>query len=155
MENLKNEIMKTTTGMLIRKPIHEVFKAFINPEITTKFWFTKSSGKLEQGKHIEWTWEMYGVSVAVFVKEIIPNEKIVIEWGNNPRKSTVTWTFKHLDEKGTYVEINNNGFSGDTDELVAQVKDSTKGFTFLLAGLKAYLEHGIQLNLVADAFPGK
>ena len=28
--------------MLIRKPVAEVFEAFINPEITTKFWFTKS-----------------------------------------------------------------------------------------------------------------
>ncbi len=30
------------TEMLIRKPIQEVFEAFINPEITTKFWFTHS-----------------------------------------------------------------------------------------------------------------
>jgi uncharacterized protein YndB with AHSA1/START domain len=45
--------------MLIRKPVAEVFEAFINPEITTKFWFTKSSGRLEAGKQITWTWEMY------------------------------------------------------------------------------------------------
>jgi len=36
--------------MLIRKPVAEVFEAFINPEITTKFWFTKSSGRLAQGE---------------------------------------------------------------------------------------------------------
>ncbi len=30
--------------LLIRKPVGEVFEAFVNPEITTKFWFTKSSG---------------------------------------------------------------------------------------------------------------
>jgi hypothetical protein len=33
------------------------------------------------------------------------------------------------------------------------VLDATGGFTLLLAGLKAYLEHRIQLNLVADKFP--
>jgi uncharacterized protein YndB with AHSA1/START domain len=33
--------------MLIRKPSAEVFEAFVNPEVTTKFWFTKSSGRLE------------------------------------------------------------------------------------------------------------
>lgn len=38
--------------MLIRKPIAEVFEAFINPEITTKFWFTKSTGRLEAGKQV-------------------------------------------------------------------------------------------------------
>ena len=51
--------------MLIRKPIADVFEAFINPEITTKFWFTKSTGKLKAGKQITWTWEMYDVSTQV------------------------------------------------------------------------------------------
>ncbi len=32
--------------MLIRKPVSEVFEAMINPEITSKFWFTKSSGRV-------------------------------------------------------------------------------------------------------------
>jgi hypothetical protein len=38
------------TGMLIRRPAADVFEAFVNPDITTKFWFTKSSGRLEAGK---------------------------------------------------------------------------------------------------------
>jgi hypothetical protein len=36
--------------MLIRKPAAEVFEAFVNPAITSRFWFTKSSGRLEPGK---------------------------------------------------------------------------------------------------------
>lgn len=153
MQENQIENPAAATGMLIRKPVEEVFQAFINPEITTQFWFTKSTGKLEAGKQIEWTWEMYNVSVPVLVKEIIPNEKIVIEWGNYSNMSTVEWTFKSLGEKGTYISIINSGFKGSVAEIVAQVSDSTKGFTFLLAGLKAFLEYGIQLNLVADAFP--
>ena len=35
--------------MLIRRPVAEVFEALINPTITTKFWFTRSSGRLEPG----------------------------------------------------------------------------------------------------------
>lgn len=30
--------------MLIRKPVAEVFEAFVNPAITSKFWFTKEAG---------------------------------------------------------------------------------------------------------------
>ena len=56
-------------AMLIRKPVAEVFEAFIDPAITSRFWFTKSTGRLEPGKHITWTWEMYDVSVEVHVKE--------------------------------------------------------------------------------------
>jgi uncharacterized protein YndB with AHSA1/START domain len=36
--------------MLIRKPPAQVFEAFVDPEITRKFWFTKSTGRLETGK---------------------------------------------------------------------------------------------------------
>ena len=42
---------------------------------------------------------------------------------------------------------------GDTEKLIAQVRDSTEGFALVLAGAKAWLEHGIQLNLVGDRFP--
>lgn len=38
------------TAMLIRRPVETVFEAFVNLEITTRFWFTKSSGPLESGK---------------------------------------------------------------------------------------------------------
>jgi uncharacterized protein YndB with AHSA1/START domain len=35
---------------LIRRPVADVLEAFVNPDITTTFWFTNSSGKLEAGK---------------------------------------------------------------------------------------------------------
>lgn len=53
--------------------VAEVFEAFINPDITTKFWFKKSSGRLEKGKKVTWTWEMYDVNADVIVKDIVPN----------------------------------------------------------------------------------
>ena len=69
MDNLKlTQVPVTKTGMLIRKPLAEVFEAFINPDITTKFWFTKSSGRLEDGKQVQWDWEMYEISIPVSVK---------------------------------------------------------------------------------------
>jgi uncharacterized protein YndB with AHSA1/START domain len=67
------------TGMLIRKPVADVFGAFVNPDITTKFWFTKSSGRLEAGKQVQWDWEMYGISIPVTARAIEPNKRIVIE----------------------------------------------------------------------------
>ncbi|MFV8342593.1 SRPBCC family protein [Flavobacterium sp. XS2P39] len=139
--------------MLIRNPIESVFEAFINPEITTKFWFTKSSGKLEEGKQTEWTWEMYNHSVSVRTKIIEQNKKITIEWGNHDDVSTVEWTFRYLGEAETFVSIINSGFQGETEKLISQVRDSTEGFALVLAGLKAYLEYNIQLNLVSDRFP--
>jgi uncharacterized protein YndB with AHSA1/START domain len=147
------KVPSAKTGMLIRRPVAEVFDAFINPGITTKFWFTKSTGMLEKGKEIIWTWEMYNVNTSVAVKEIIPFNKIEIEWGNGGNITRVIWTFEKFDEHSTFVHIVNDGFTGDEDTIHARVQDSVGGFCWVLAGLKAYLEYNIQLNLVADRFP--
>ncbi|MEO6905534.1 MAG: polyketide cyclase, partial [Ginsengibacter sp.] len=66
----ENKHLEVEAQMLIRKPVTLVFQAFIDPAITTNFWFTKSSGQLETGKTITWEWEMYGISTNVLVKEI-------------------------------------------------------------------------------------
>ena len=138
--------------LLIRKPVAEVFEAFVNPAVTTRFWFTKSSGRLEPGKVVRWDWEMYNASAEVRVKTVEQNQRILVEWGNPP--TTVEWIFTPRADNTTFVSITNTGFSGDGDEIVRQVIDSTEGFTLVLASLKALLEHGITLNLVADRFPG-
>ena len=68
------------TGMLIRRPVEEVFEAFADPAVTTRFWFTRGSGRLEAGKQVQWDWEMYGISVPVDVRAVEPGRRIRIEW---------------------------------------------------------------------------
>ncbi len=147
------EIPIVETQMLIRKPATTVFQAFINPEITTNFWFTKSSGPLEVGKTITWEWEMYGVSTKVIVKDIVENKKISTAWGDPA--TTVDYEFTALTDDTTYVVIKNYGFKETGNDLIQAIKDNTGGFTTVLDGLKAYLEHDIKLNLVLDKFPNK
>lgn len=65
----------------------------------------------------------------------------------------VEWIFTSRAENKTLVSIINSGFKGDRDDIVRQVIDSTGGFTIVLCGLKALLEHGIVLRLVSDRFP--
>lgn len=149
MSDIKSPIVECQ--MMIRKPIAEVFNAFIDPNITTKFWFTKSSGKLEKGKTLKWEWEMYNVSIEIDVTEIIDNEIISIKW-DNP-KTNVDFEFSELSENQTYVVIKNYGFSQIGDDLIEAINNNTGGFTTVLDGAKAYLEHEIELNLIGDKFP--
>lgn len=137
--------------MLIRRPAAEVFEAFVDPEITTRFWFTKSSGRLESGKEIRWDWEMFGVGTTLQVKTIEPNERILIEWDDPP--CPVEWRFTAHGGQATLVTISNWGFHGSDDDAVSQAIDSKGGFTMVLAGAKALLEHGVVLDLVRDQFP--
>jgi uncharacterized protein YndB with AHSA1/START domain len=144
---------QSETGLLIRRPMREVFEAFANPAITTQFWFTKSSGALAAGQTVEWEWEMYGVSAPVTVLAVEPYRRILIEWPGEKGRTTVEWSFVPYGEGATFITITERGFVGGVDELVRQVAGSTEGFTLVLAGAKALLEHGIRLNLVADRFP--
>jgi len=103
--------------MLIRKPASQVFEAFIDPEITKHFWFTKGSGRLEVGKKITWEWEMYGFSTPVVATEIIQDKKISIEWGEPATKVDFNFEPMH-DGASTFVTIANYGFnkSGVTEQ---------------------------------------
>jgi len=65
----------------------------------------------------------------------------------------VEWVFTSRPDNTTFVSVTNTGFSGDDAEVVKQALDSTEGFTLVLAGAKAFLEHNITLNLVLDRFP--
>src|SRR5687767_4811019 len=94
------------TQMLVRKPVEDVFNAFIDPAITMMFWFTKSTGKLLEGKTVTWSWEMYGASAQVQVNKIIPNKLISLQWGEP--FTTVDFEFTSTDG-GTYVVIKNHG----------------------------------------------
>ncbi|MBZ9659052.1 SRPBCC family protein [Mesorhizobium sp. ESP-6-4] len=139
------------TAMLIRRQVAEVFEAIVDPALTTKFWFTHSSGRLDEGKPVEWEWRMYGVSTKVEVSEIVPNEKIVMQWSDPP--TTVVWTFTEMPDEATFLEIRNFGFAGPGDEQVKKAVESTGGFSLVLAGAKAWLEQGLTLGLIGDRHP--
>lgn len=142
------------TGMLIRKPVAEVFEAFADPAVTSKFWFSKGRGRLALGAQVRWDWEMYGASAQVAVKALDLGRRILVEWsGAGEAPTTIEWLFEPRGENQTMVTVANSGFDGTGDEIVAKALDAMEGFSLLLAGAKAWLEHGIQLNLVPDRHP--
>jgi uncharacterized protein YndB with AHSA1/START domain len=147
------QIPTVHVGMLVHKPPDEAFQAFVNPAITTKFWFTNSSGKMTPGADLRWDWEMYGASTKVAVNEVEANRRIRFEWGDD-KPTTVELRFTPWGDGATYVEVTEAGLNGDSgDEVLARVADSTGGFTIVLCALKALLEHGLVLTVVRDAHP--
>lgn len=149
---MKESKIYVQAQMLIRKPVDLVFRAFTDPAVTTNFWFTHSTGILEEGKTVKWTWEMYAVSTNVYVEELLDNRKLRIRWGDP--STLVEFFFTPYEEGSTYVEIKNHGFVQTGEELLHEINNNTGGFTTVLDGAKAFLEFGLKLNLIADKFPG-
>ena len=134
--------------MMIRKPVAEVFEALIDPAVTSHFWFSKGSGRLEAGKQIQWDWEMYGVGTTADVKAVDKDRRILIEWDgpeNRVRRVDVRAEGRCPDLRRRQ-EL---GLFRRSEEAI----ESTGGFTYLLAGLKVLLEHGIEPNFVQDHAP--
>ncbi len=147
------DTVEAKTAMLIRRPVNAVFAAFVDPAITTRFWFSSSSGALQPGATVRWEWAMFGAAADVRVMLFEPPRRLVIEWPGKGRENSVEWVFTRHDDDATLVAIRETGFDPAASDVIAQVADATGGFSLVLAGAKAYLEHNIELNLVADRFP--
>jgi uncharacterized protein YndB with AHSA1/START domain len=149
------DVITAEAGMLIRRPVADVFAALVDPELTTRFWFTRSTGKLEAGKSVRWEWEMYGQAARVDVDVVEKNRRILMRWPayDGATQTTVEWVFTPRSDDSTFVTVTNTGFTGDQQAVARQAIGATGGFTLVLAGMKALLEHDIELNLVRDRFP--
>jgi uncharacterized protein YndB with AHSA1/START domain len=142
-------------GVLIRRPPHDVFEALADPSITTRFWYTKSTGRMTGGAQLTWEWEMSGASGKVWVEEVQADRRIRFSWeGYDPsHPTTVEFQFIPHEKDTTYLRITETGFTGDAATQVSRALESTAGFTFLLSSLKAALEHDITLRVTMDAHP--
>jgi len=148
---MRNPDFSIVVQMLIWRPIPEVFGAFIDPAIAANFWFSKSSGKLEAGKTLTWEWEAHNSSALIHVEEITENKLIKFDWGDPIPKVEISFT--SYGDNATLVVIKNYHAGLTVGKLTHDIIDSTSNFTSVLAGLKAYLEYNIKLNLVEDKFP--
>ena len=139
--------------MLFRVPAPTVYQAFVDPAVTTRFWFSHSDGPLETGEERMWEWRMYGCSTRVHVIEATPARRLLIEWGEEGARSKVEWLFDERTDDSTLVTIRNFDFQGENNQIFAEAMDSMGGFSLVLANAKALLEHDIHLDLIRDHAP--
>src|SRR5204863_519831 len=68
------------TEMLIRRSVSDVFAAFTDPDMLTKFWLARASGRLEAGARVHWDFIVQGAQADVEVKEFERHERILLSW---------------------------------------------------------------------------
>ncbi|MEU6810505.1 SRPBCC family protein [Streptomyces sp. NPDC046831] len=154
MEKLQlTQVPAAYACMIVRRPAEEAFRAFADPAVTTRFWYSRSSGPMTAGAELRWEWEAYGASADVRVQEVAESRLIRFEWGNYAQPTTVELKFTPRAGESTFVEATETGFRGTGDDAVRWVNDTVGGFTTVLCAMKALLEHGIELNAVPDHHP--
>jgi uncharacterized protein YndB with AHSA1/START domain len=131
------------TKMIIWKPAHEIFEAFVDPAKIGHFWFSSSSERWAEGKMITLRYEEYNAEGEIEIKEIFENEKIVFEWAGG---RVVTINFIPSEENSTIVEIKEHGFDEQDENLIGQLVDNKEGWVYMLSCLKGYMEFGVNLR---------
>jgi len=137
----------------IRRPPAEVFTAFADAKNMSKFWFTRRDQGLKEGESVAWFVGSAedALSFDVQVKEICEPTKLVVEWvGLDGNPTQVMWLFEATENGDTILTIKESGFSGSSEAMLKRALDSTGGFNQVIIAAKALVEHGIELNVVAD-----
>jgi uncharacterized protein YndB with AHSA1/START domain len=136
----------------VGRPVEQVFEAVADPKQLSSYFTTGgASARLEQGTTVTWDFHDFPGAFPVEVDEVVANEKIVFRWdayqGDKPAgyKTTVTMTFKPTDDGRTLVEIEEKGWRDSEAGLQASY-GNCMGWAQMLAALKMWVEHGINLR---------
>jgi uncharacterized protein YndB with AHSA1/START domain len=138
--------MHNLTKMKISKPAKDLFEAFVDPSRIGNFWFSSSSERWEQGKTITLWYDEYGAQGDIKIIEIEENKKIVFQWGDEEEGHAVTITLNEMDNTNTIIEVKEEGFNENDDQLISNLLDNKEGWVYMLTCLKGYLEFGANLR---------
>lgn len=129
------------------KPVGEVFEAVVDPAKMSNYFISSASGPMKTATSVEWEFADVGAKVAVDVLTVERDRKIVFDWNPADGKGTRTTIAFTADGDGaTVVTINEATFPLD-EEGVKRAMGQTGGWTYFLACLKAYVQHGINLRV--------
>ena len=144
----------------IAKPVEEVFEAVADPAKLSNYFTTGGAqGRMETGKTVMWDFADFPGKFPVDIIEVVPNEKIVLQWGASEAesaeigsrmkagdyKTTVTMLFTPTDDGRTLVQIVEEGWH-DTPGALRGSYQNCEGWTGMLLALKGWLEHGINMR---------
>lgn len=153
--------LKFRVAARIAKPVHEVFEAVADPQQLSGYFTTGGAqGRLETGATVTWDFHDFPGAFPVHVIEVVPDERIVLQWKASEDEppnieggemqaldynTTITMTFKSLEDGRTLIEIAEEGWRF-TEGALKSSYGNCQGWTGMLLTLKAWLEHGINLR---------
>jgi uncharacterized protein YndB with AHSA1/START domain len=146
--------LKFAVFAIVAKPVHEVFEAVADPgQLSGYFTTGGATGRLTEGATVMWDFHDFPGAFPVEVVEAVSDARIVLRWKANdpdapqPYDTTVTMTFAPVAgaAERTRVEISEEGWRESESGLTAS-SGNCMGWSQMLAALKVWLEHGINLR---------
>jgi uncharacterized protein YndB with AHSA1/START domain len=146
------DTLSFTVSGRVARPCADVYEAVADPAQLSRYFTTGGArGRLEAGQEVEWDFHDFPGAFPVTVVEADPPRRIVIEWGGeataDPSGRTRTvFEFEPVDgDTRTLVTITETSWLA-TPEGAKAAFGNCEGWTGMLAALKAWVEHGINLR---------
>lgn len=130
----------------------ETYEAVADPEQLSRYFTTGGArGRLAVGSEVTWDFHDFPGRFPVTVLEADPPRRLAIRWGaeeasDGSGHTTTIFEFAPLDgDTRTLVTITESSWR-PTPEGAESAFDNCAGWTEMLLGLKAWVEHGITLR---------
>ena len=145
------ELAFTVSGRIAR-PRAEVYEAVADPEQLSQYFTTGGArGRLDAGTEVTWDFHDFPGAFPVTVLEASPPRRIVIQWeaaaDTSEKETTITtFEFEPIDgDTRTLVTISESSWRPTAGGAKAAF-GNCEGWTGMLAAMKVWLEHGINLR---------
>lgn len=134
------------TKIQIQKPSSEVFEAIVDPGKMSNYFISESTGRMEEGKSLNWKFPEFDIVFPVRIGKIKKDEYISYFWNSEDGKETfVEIVLTPGENNSTIVTVTEK--ERDNDEAgIKWLMSNSGGWSNFLACLKAYLEFGINLR---------
>ncbi|GAA1722512.1 SRPBCC family protein [Isoptericola hypogeus] len=145
------ELTFTVSGRVSR-PCRDVYEAVADPDQLSRYFTTGGArGRLEPGADVTWDFADFPGRFPVTVVEADAPRRIVVRWAGEETSgdsgaTTTTFEFEPVDDDTrTLVTITESSWR-PTPDGAKHAFGNCEGWTGMLAALKVWLEHGINLR---------
>src|SRR5690606_9309857 len=134
--------LKAKAIIQIQQPADRVFEAIVDGEIMKNYFIASSTGRLEEGKTVEWNFPEFPEKFPVTAKTITPSSYVSFDWSGGIEGMLVEIFLEAQTDGSTVVRLVEQGVEHN-DTGFAWVIGHAAGWANFLACVKACLEHGI------------
>jgi uncharacterized protein YndB with AHSA1/START domain len=146
------ERLTFTVSGRVARPRAQVYEAVADPEQLSRYFTTGGArGRLEPGAEVTWDFHDFPGRFPVTVIEADPPRRLVIEWDANEAYGDASSTrtvfeFEPLDDDTRTLVTITESYWKATPDGAKSAFGNCAGWTGMLAALKAWVEHGINLR---------
>ncbi|MCB0726502.1 MAG: SRPBCC domain-containing protein [Ignavibacteria bacterium] len=138
--------LEIKTAMQIQKPSSEVFEAIVDPEKMSNYFISESTGRMEEGKTLEWKFPEFDIVFPVRIGKIEKDKYISYYWDSEDGKELLVEMLLTSGENNSTILTITEKSMENNEAGIKWLMGNSAGWANFLACLKAYLEFGINLR---------